>query len=498
MLVPVSVTAFPRPAHAVLGFADFVLDIPNTFQNIIQNISSAASAASNSITAGATLESAFADGSIVAKEYGLDMVVNIVIDAAIDSIMQSIINWANNGFEGSPAFVTNFREHMRNLGDVVANNFVNELLAGNIVEFESPFLDSIAGSIEENYLRLTEFGAYVTNNPYTLNRYSANDRAFSQGDFSQGGFQAWTAAWSNCNNNVFCAYSAARNELSIRIGRAETNRVNELGWGDGFRSNCAPAETTTTTTTSSTTATTTEGGGETSLQTTNAEQGPDCRTQTPNSLSNDITKRVMSLGLDRYVQADELNEVVSAVIGGLVNRVLTEGFSNVGSAESRARATGSAGSGGGAANVIPTLLKNLQDMREKVVGYQEDWEKIQSVAEPALARCSTSPVVMNAAEDAEEALEKAETSLEKIDELIAKFETASASTSITGAELSALSDEYNALSILLPSGAEIARAERDSTESASDADAIREGIPVSLYSQLKNVSQGGACPVAGS
>ena len=99
-LLPISVTAFPQRAHAILGAADFVLDIPNTFQGIIQAVSGVATKASSALTAASTGETAFSSGSLFTKEYILDQLAYILAKEALNSMVDSIVNWANSGFEG--------------------------------------------------------------------------------------------------------------------------------------------------------------------------------------------------------------------------------------------------------------------------------------------------------------------------------------------------------------------------------------------------------------
>lgn len=519
LMVPVSVTALPRPAHAFLGFEDIVADLANIFQSTIQNISGAATAVSTEVTAVAGVESAFSEGSVFTKEYVLDMIAYLVVDAAIDALMQSIINWANNGFEGSPAFVTNFREHMRNLGDNVAGEFFTQLATSNTIR--SPFFDNMVGTLQRNYLRLTSFRAYIERARYTLGQYSQNDQAFTRGNFSQGGFGAWSQMWSNCHNNVFCAYAATRAELDTRVYNAQGNRARELSWGDGFLNSCEPAEASGEDTDSESagddTSTTEEGpsgdgdedtgtGDETgddpaatgegepaSLAPTVAGGGPGCRTRTPNSLLNDITKRVLGSGLDRYISADELNEVVSAVVGGLINKVIGEGLGNAGSGSG---ARPGIGSGGAGSSAVPILINNLRELREKILVFQANWQKIANVATPAAARCPAYPAAQSAAERSGPALEKARTGLQKIDDLLEKLQALGSATQSSASAFSDISNEYNTLmsSGALPGPSEFSSVARDSRESASDEDAIRAGIPVSLYAQLKHISTGGACP----
>src|SRR5262245_57301049 len=95
-----------RPAHAIFGVADVVWD-PTTFVQ--------------------TLISALYDGDMNIKEYVLDPLAYMAAKMAMQSLTESVVNWANGGFEGSPAFITNLRQNFQSLADDIANEFFGQL-----------------------------------------------------------------------------------------------------------------------------------------------------------------------------------------------------------------------------------------------------------------------------------------------------------------------------------------------------------------------------------
>ena len=50
----------------------------------------------------------------------VDAIAWTVAKTAVQSLTQSIVNWINSGFEGSPAFVTDLENNLGNLSDAVA------------------------------------------------------------------------------------------------------------------------------------------------------------------------------------------------------------------------------------------------------------------------------------------------------------------------------------------------------------------------------------------
>src|SRR4029079_7200514 len=77
----------------------------------------------------------------------------IAIDIAklfLERIVDSTVDWINNGFEGNPAFVSNPAGYFRDIADGIAGNFIYGSDVGFLC---SPFQDSLRVSLALSYAR---------------------------------------------------------------------------------------------------------------------------------------------------------------------------------------------------------------------------------------------------------------------------------------------------------------------------------------------------------
>ncbi|MBA3789476.1 hypothetical protein H0X32_03780 [Patescibacteria group bacterium] len=168
------------------------------------------------------------------KTYSLDPLAWFVAKAAIQSIVNSTVNWINHGFHGSPAFITDLTHTLQAVGDVAANNFLGQLASNGAIH--SPFQNQVASAVGQDYFRSTGSNGFFNQNPYTLNRTTSNDAAFLAGNLSAGGFDAWMAAAMHPANNPYGAQLLAQNALGAQVAGAQDQQKTELGWGNGFLS----------------------------------------------------------------------------------------------------------------------------------------------------------------------------------------------------------------------------------------------------------------------
>ncbi|MEK7079776.1 MAG: hypothetical protein AAB901_00620 [Patescibacteria group bacterium] len=374
IVAPGAAALAPRPAHAVFGIGDIVLDPTNLIQ---------------------TTATAIASVGLNTKEFVLDPIAWIVAKAAIASLTKSTVNWINSGFQGSPAFVTDLRANLLKVSDAVAGQFFDEL-AGNIIN--SPYGDEIATAVRTGYY-LSTGGQFYVQNPFTLDQYSSDPTAFLNGDFSQGGFSAFFSTIVNQQNNPYGAYQLAAGELDRRLATAGTRRVTELNWGQGFMGfrDCTDDI---------------DGSDAVALAETDT-----CLQETIKTPGTVIAARLnQSLGAsqDSLVTADEIDEVLGALFTQLTTKVLGSGGLIGVSAPS---------SGGGrpyidqAATKQSTTGSSQQSTvtEAQLLGYQANWQKISTVAEDAISRCSTSSLAQSAANSATGALAKASNALSILD-----------------------------------------------------------------------------------
>ena len=133
---------------------------------------------------------------------GLDMAARIAAQIAIQRIVASTVEWANTGFEGNPAYVTDPKQYFSDLSDGIAGEFI---LGSDLSFLCSPFQTQIRLALRQSYVRPNPFQC-------TLTQVVGNIENF-YGDFSQGGWDAWFSMTQNPTNNPYGAYLEAKIEL---------------------------------------------------------------------------------------------------------------------------------------------------------------------------------------------------------------------------------------------------------------------------------------------
>ncbi len=298
-----SFASFPHRAQAVLPVVETG---PQLFQSILNTINTTFDVSKNSI---------------------LDGIAWGVAKTAIRSMTRSLVTWINSGFEGSPAFATNFREELLRTGDRAVANFLDAVAEGACREDEqviqnedgtetprdctiiySPWLETAAVAAVAAYYVATEPELITERLRYRLHETLQNDRAFLAGDFSQGGWRGWYEVTQNRANNPFGTALEVRSELQAAVDDAISDLTTELGWNDGFFSwkTCARR------------AEPTQDEEGSPVQGECLEEGP---TQTPGGLIEDQLATSFGSDIDQLEIADEINEVISALVGQMINQV---------------------------------------------------------------------------------------------------------------------------------------------------------------------------------
>lgn len=215
------------------------------------------------------------------KEQGLDAVAWALAKEVINQMTADIIDWVEDGFDGEPAFVQNPLRLANDIADETALVVFDEV---DQVVADAPFAANISNAIKRNYVN-----SYL-DEPYDLDQYSSDPEAYLSGDFSKGGWDAWFATLENPNNTPVGAYLEAKTAQQNITNQAQGQEFLKLEWGDGWKS-------------------------------VEDEAG---NTLTPGGIIEGQVEEVLSSGLNTLENADELNEVLSGVVGVLVNQVFSE------------------------------------------------------------------------------------------------------------------------------------------------------------------------------
>lgn len=274
--------------------------------------------------------SSVADWGDFVKEYGLDSVAVQTANMIAERVTASTVKWINSGFKGSPAYVQDPENYFRDLGDKIAGDFI----------MNDPRLKSLCGPLSAK-VRIALTSSYVNERQWqcTLSEAYGNIDDF-MGDFSRGGWDNFFEVTQRQQNNPIGAFLQAESELSQQLSSKSESSKMQLGWGTGFLSKKTCAEYSTPNPTDLGTIvgdstddngipTDTSPGdpdlnGDGSLSD-SAYFAPKCLKEkivTPGSVIEDQLNDVLGLGNSRLAVADEINEIVSALLGQMLNRVV--------------------------------------------------------------------------------------------------------------------------------------------------------------------------------
>lgn len=388
-----------------------------------------------------------------------------VAKTAVQSLTQSMVNWINSGFEGSPAFVTDLQENLGFLADAVAEDFISGLdqVAIDSAGFSvrSPFQDQLAEALREEFYRTTSSYGFDIRNPYTLTAECQNAEGFTRGDFSCG-YDGWFSMSQNPANNPIGRYLIARNELFRRVDDEAQRRITELTWGRGFlswRGNCGPyarprsGGSTAGPAGAASRAGAPGGFGAATVSLSQTDTSSRCRIRTPGAIIEESLGITVNSPLRQLEIADSINEVVGALAGQLVNQVLggtgLSGLSQPPAGGGRSfldrasdpslynqAATGSAGA----------IINELEEAESRGVQLRASNRTVIQKLDEAIRRCSMRPDIVRELEDMKDVREGVErayaTFLPTIPQLRTRITAVQQNANSTPADIGRLVDEY--------------------------------------------------------
>ncbi|HEY4506430.1 MAG TPA: hypothetical protein VJJ24_03225 [Candidatus Paceibacterota bacterium] len=252
------------------------------------------------------------------KEFILDVLFYLLNNVIIERITADVVTWINSGFEGKPAFVQDQKALYQELEGTVIGSFLNEFDLGYLC---SPFADKLKRSFQIQ-LALQKSGGrngreaqFRAGSQCTLDRVASTlgttYEEFSN-DFSRGGWDMFLHI-AQPQNNEYGAYLILRDELSARTQEEKDRTAQKLDWGRGFLSWTKKGECI------SGISTVSEDGN--SGTDTCTEYAPD-QIMTPGSVIESQLNNTLGSGQRRIEMADEINEVIGALLSQLVNQVL--------------------------------------------------------------------------------------------------------------------------------------------------------------------------------
>ncbi|MCA9363307.1 hypothetical protein KC851_03225 [Candidatus Kaiserbacteria bacterium] len=220
--------------------------------------------------------------------------------AIISNMIRELTMWIQSGFQGRPMFIENLGDFMLETSDRAIGEFIDGEL-GDLGSFIcSPFKLDILAAIASDYSASRDKPPSCT-----LTGVIDNLAGFTegtQGSFSKGGWDDWMDITSNPGQyTAYGSYLEAESEAGVRIANARNQVLWEADMGNGFFSakECKEAE---------------GAGGYTQTI---------CNIVTPGKLIEDALSEGLDSDRESLVAADEINELVGALIDQAANRVFT-------------------------------------------------------------------------------------------------------------------------------------------------------------------------------
>lgn len=222
-----------------------------------------------------------------------DGIAWILAKSAVYSIKQSLMQWIRSGFEGKPLFVQDPNKFFKGFADQASAVFIEDIgkkIANDPKYFCKDFLPKF----------VIETGKYGQQNYFTRNRCTLSNVIENvddyYNDFNKGNWRAFVSM-QQTNNNPYGLYLDSLDEEQRK--RADAS---------GFFGQSAQY-----------------GGGYLPKVTCKESNGAGCKTfsiQTPSRAIGDRVGQMVGTDFNELISADELSEVVSAVIDVAIQKTL--------------------------------------------------------------------------------------------------------------------------------------------------------------------------------
>ncbi len=257
-------------------------------------------AVQSTLSAGYNLITSWATNNLWLKDFSLDGIAWAIAKAIVSQMVDSLVNWINSGFQGSPAFVQDLQGFLTNAADEAIGTYLDEL--GGIGSYLcDPFRLDIQVAIATQYelARVDQFAPTCTLTDIIGNITDFTSGA--QGSFSQGGWDNWFTITSK--PDVFTpygAYLAAEAGAQAKITNRKGEELSLLNFGDGFLSGkiCE----------------TVQGAGTTHQE---------CFISKPGKIIQEALSFNLDSGRQSLIAADEINEILGALLGQIANMAIT-------------------------------------------------------------------------------------------------------------------------------------------------------------------------------
>ncbi len=252
----------------------------------------------------------------------LSCIARTVAKIALNQITNSVVNWINSGFNGSPSFVQNPDQFFTNVADQAAGEFIK----GSALSFLcSPFQLQIKIAIANSYANRNAMSC-------TLTGVIRNINNFMSGDFSSGGWPGLLAFTTVPTNNPYGAFMYANVGLTYYVQTAQGTQQRQLSLANGFLDFKKKVNCTTTPTPpppNANRSVTQDASASSDLGGASAQyQVCDLVTTTPGTVIQNALVGTENSSLNELGLAKDFDEIISALISQLMTRTL-QGLSDL-------------------------------------------------------------------------------------------------------------------------------------------------------------------------
>jgi len=232
----------------------------------------------------------------------------IIAKTLLHTFTQSIVNWINTGFEGSPSFITNPEGFLSDVADQTIGKVIQDISP----LLCAPFKLNIKFALGLNIGLRTKETVTCRLSDVIENVQGAYD-SFVSGTVGSGNLSRWVHIAGTQSNNPYGAYIGATSVMSASITTATGQQIKLLDWGKGFKSwrscekwgpNVKDAQ------------------GRVTRNGPCIKEGP---IKTPGSVIESQTTGALATTFRELELANEIDEVVGALINQLLTKVMTAG-----------------------------------------------------------------------------------------------------------------------------------------------------------------------------
>lgn len=404
-----------------------VADLANTIQSTVSAAADVESAAAGTQTAVSSGITSFLTGSLEMKELSLDFIAWELVNVALEQMLQSTTEWVNSGFDGNPAFVVDFGNYMERVGAKFAESYIWNLDPnGPLGGLCQPFSLSIRAALQIQYedlrnndgkgrkVRGCQIDDVVAN---VENMFADVERQVDRLQNPQNPWQNWFTMTQIPENNQHGAFLQAQTAFGISLKTAQGEEEVTLGWANGY---FAPKD----------------------------EEG---NATTPGALIQDRINSTFSISENRLTIADELNEVLGALMQQLAMQVM--------SGQGGLRGMTDSGYGGGnyyqrvandrnSASAINAQSATYEQSRVLESRYRDAQQQVITLIDGAAATCGgLTPSLRDKRENAITQVASSTALIAKLVEFAQDETTLKSLTTSTSTEAQTLFTKYNATSI---------------------------------------------------